>query len=177
MGWREVRFIAYGWWRGPFTQQTVNFLFLGLWLKAADYFRTFFYLLWYFRYEQRGERSRSATKYSSARDYYDSRRRSTEREPGVSVDWKFLIHLIVVLIWNFRWWMTLREMSMKGESSWNPHGWKRSTGSWHNLEWERSRLVSKHGTVPAKSWFSGGEGDGASLWEVLLFPGKKRGRP
>ena len=39
----------------------------------------------YFRYEteQRGERARSATKYSSARDYYDSRRRSAETEPVV----------------------------------------------------------------------------------------------
>merc|ERR1719216_61959 len=40
------------------------------------------------RYEQRGERSRSATKYSSARDYYDSRRRSTEREPGMMDDFE-----------------------------------------------------------------------------------------
>ena len=46
---------------------------------------TYLLPLKYFRYEteQRGERARSATKYSSARDYYDSRRRSAEREPVV----------------------------------------------------------------------------------------------
>merc|ERR1719430_2323244 len=38
--------------------------------------------------EQRGERARSATKYSSARDYYDSRRRSAEREPVIMDDFE-----------------------------------------------------------------------------------------
>merc|ERR1719237_947813 len=38
--------------------------------------------------EQRGERARSATKYSSARDYYDSRRRSAEREPVITDDFE-----------------------------------------------------------------------------------------